>query len=268
MRILKLYHWGWLMPDSLLDNLTKDALINLVKQNQLDIAEIKKSYANKANLVEQASQPTLSVNQEYLFWRDTDSDMLHLLARANGEDYVLTKGWDDVRVPLSSIKRLGFSDPDWVQFRADGVGSTGVYALAFDKNTDEEVFFSVQIPHDWEFGTDLHPHIHWSPSDTDTGSVTWKLEYTIAAINDTFDVTSLLDVTDAGDGVSRKHQYADLGNIDMSAYTAATDVSIMLMCRLYRDVSDGDDYDADAFLLEVDFHYQIDSVGSRLETSK
>ena len=23
--------------------------------------------------------------------------------------------WDDIRVPLSSIKRLGFTDPDWVK---------------------------------------------------------------------------------------------------------------------------------------------------------
>ena len=151
--------------------------------------------------------------------------------------------WDDLRVPASSAKRIGNSDPDWEIFK------NGVYALAFDASTDQEIMFSCQIPHKWKLGTNLNPHVHWSPSSTDTGSVTWKLEYTIANINGTFGATATLDVTDAGDGTAYKHQYADLGDIDMSGYTATTDVSIMLMCRLYRDVSDGDDYADDAFLL-------------------
>ncbi len=54
----------------------------------------------------------------------------------------------------------------------------------------------------------------------------------------------------------------------MSGYSASSDVSIMLMCRIYRDVSDGDDYADDAFLLEIDFHYEIDTVGSRAEATK
>ena len=176
--------------------------------------------------------------------------------------------FDDIRVPLSSIKRLGFTDPDWVKIQDDGSGSTGVFALAFDKDTDEEVFFAVQLPHSWKQGTDLDAHLHWAPSTTNTGSVTWKLEYTIAAINDTLGTTALLSVTDAGDGTAKKHQYADLGDIDMSAYTAVGDISIILICRLYRDVSDGDDYTADAYLLEIDFHYEIDTLGSNTELTK
>jgi len=170
--------------------------------------------------------------------------------------------WDDVRVPLSTAKRIGNSDPDWEVFK------NGVYALAFDASTDQEVMFSVQMPHGWKLGSSLNPHVHWAPSTTDTGSVTWKLEYTIANINGTFGNTVTLDVTDAGDGTAFKHQYADLGDISMSGYTASSDVSIMLMCRLYRDVDDGDDYADDAFALEVDFHYEIDTVGSRAEASK
>jgi hypothetical protein len=192
----------------------------------------------------------------------------HEFGTYNGTYWDWAKRWDDIRVPISSIARLGFTDPDWEQFQDDGATSTGVYALAFSKTVDQEVFFSIQVPHTWILGTNLNPHVHWSPSDTDTGSVTWKLEYTIANINGTFGNTATLSVTDAADGTALKHQYADLGDIDMSSYTAATDVSIMLMCRLYRDVSDGDDYDNDAFLLEVDFHFQSDSLGSLQEMSK
>lgn len=177
--------------------------------------------------------------------------------------------FDDIRVPLSSIKRLGFSDPDWVQFADDGAGSTGVYALAFSNTVDEEVYFSVQMPHGWQVGTDLGPHVHWSPSNGASGSVTWKLEYTIAEeITGTFGNTATVSVTDASDEVAKKHQLGFLTNIDMSSYTDPLNISIMLVCRLYRDVSDGDDYGADAFLLEIDFHYQSDADGSRAAISR
>ena len=33
--------------------------------------------------------------------------------------------FDDIRVPLSSIKRLGNSDPGWTKFKDDGAGSNG-----------------------------------------------------------------------------------------------------------------------------------------------
>lgn len=177
--------------------------------------------------------------------------------------------WDDLRVPVSSIARLGFSDPDWEEFKTSVTGSVGVYALAFGKTVVEEVFFSCQIPHSWKIGSNLNPHIHWSPSDTDTGDVMWVLEYTISEIGGIFGDTEIISVVDAGDGVAHKHQYADLGDIDMSAYTSASDVSIMLMCRLYRNgIAPQDTYDNDAFLLEIDFHFQIDMLGSREEASK
>jgi len=41
----------------------------------------------------------------------------------------------------------------------------------------------------------------------------------------------------------------------------------MLLCRVFRDVAN-DDFDDDAFLFEIDFHYQIDSLGSRTEYIK
>ena len=170
--------------------------------------------------------------------------------------------FDDLRVPISSAKLLGNSDPDWETF----VG--GTYALAFADNVDQEVFFSCQIPHGWKLGSNLNPHIHWSPDGTDTGSVTWKLEYAISDISGTFTSSTTMSATDAGDGVDRKHQYVDLGDIDMSAYTETNDVSIMLINRLWRDVDDGDDFSGDAFLLEIDFHYEIDTIGSRSEASK
>lgn len=173
--------------------------------------------------------------------------------------------WEDLRVPVSQIKRLGFTDPDWEKFQETAGGSTGVYTLAFDKTTDQEIYFTVQIPHSWKLGTDLEPHVHWSPSDTTTGNVNWTLEYSIAELAGTFGNTVTMSVLDAGNGVAKQHQLADLGMIDMSSYTSSANVSTMIICRLYRDVSLNDDYDNDAYLHEIDFHFQVDSLGSRDE---
>jgi hypothetical protein len=172
--------------------------------------------------------------------------------------------WDDLRVPVNSVRRLGFSDPDWVQFRDDGAASVGVYALAFDDGTDEEVFFTAQIPHAYREASSITPHVHWSPSDGNAGNVTWKLEYTWANIDGTFGNTSTVSVTDSTDSTSHKHLVANMTAISGAGKT----ISSMLQCRLYRDVSDGDDYASDAFLHEIDFHFELDTIGSREISTK
>ena len=136
--------------------------------------------------------------------------------------------------------------------------------LAFAAGVDEEVYFEVQLPHSWKEGTDITPHVHWSPSNANAGNVTWKLEYTWSNLDAAFGNTSTVAVTDATDTTSHKHLKAIMSAISGSGKT----MSSMLTCRLYRDVSDGDTYGSDAFLLETDFHYEIDTVGSRLPLSK
>jgi hypothetical protein len=71
---------------------------------------------------------------------------------------------------------------------------------------------------------------------------------------------------DSTDSTDRKHHKAvNATGIDGTGKT----LSSMIICRLYRDVSDANDtYASDAFLLEIDFHYEIDTVGSRTELTK
>jgi hypothetical protein len=46
-------------------------------------------------------------------------------------------------------------------------------------------------------------------------------------------------------------------------------ISSMLVCRLYRDPADAEDtYSFDAGLLQMDFHYQTDSIGSKSPFTK
>lgn len=185
--------------------------------------------------------------------------------------YCRSNNWDDIRVPVFSTNKGGTKDPDFVKVLDDGVASQGVFTYAFDKLTEEELYFAVQLPHGWKLESDIEPHVHWMPKTSGPGSVSWGLEYSIAKIGTVFPGTTIIygNETHVVESlVENKHYLTDLGFIDM---TGVDLVSAMIMCRVFRDATgagETDDYDDDANLLEIDFHYQIDSVGSGTEYIK
>ena len=169
--------------------------------------------------------------------------------------------WTDVRVAGSQTKSgSGLKAPGYDKFRDNGAGSDGVYSYAFDKASEEEVLFEVQVPHGLKPGTELRPHVHWSPgASTNTGKVRWGLEYTIANVYDVMPVTKIIYADDVGSGVAYKHQLAAFAPI-----TGSWTESLMMECRLFRNATDAtnDTFDADAFLLEFDLHYDQDKLGT------
>lgn len=169
--------------------------------------------------------------------------------------------YDDLRVPVSSVKTGGAKDPQYVQVRTDGAGSQGVYAYVFDKSVEEELFFAVQIPHTWVEGTTIYPHVHWFPITANAGKVAWKLEYTWASIGAVFGNTAYVSGVADAPGVAFQHTMTHLGvaGIDGTGKTASS----MLMCRIFRDATNvpDDTLDEDAALIEIDFHYQVGRLG-------
>ncbi len=174
--------------------------------------------------------------------------------------------WDDIRVPVNATRRGGSKDPGFAQFKDNGSGSQGVFSYLFDAGNEEELYFSIQVPHNWRYGTDLRGHVHWCPINTDAGNVVWGLEYSMAKIGSVFPNTTLTTGTGAAATTAYEHTLTEVGDIDMSA---VDNVSSMVLCRVYRDAANAaDTYASDAALLEIDFHYQIDSLGSRDEYLK
>jgi hypothetical protein len=174
--------------------------------------------------------------------------------------------WEDLRVPLTTTKLAG-NDPSFEVFQDDGGGpaTRGVWAYAFVHNATKEVFFECQIPHSYAEVSNIYPHVHWAPSTADAGTVRWGLEYTWANIDAAFPTTTIIYVNDDAAGTAKTHQVASFSNIAGAGQT----ISSMLACRLFRDTASGDDdYDYKAFLLEFDFHIQVDSLGSDAESSK
>jgi len=181
--------------------------------------------------------------------------------------------WDDLRVVPGAFQFVGAGDPTISDWQPAGTGTTfKVYKFV----NDDEAFFTCQLPHTYKEGTNLRPHIHWTPCDRGNeesgNTVAWKLDYSFGSIHGVFPTASGIDMTQACTGIDDYHELAGTvagAEIDGSG----GGISSMLVCRLYRD-SDAEDTWAGVTaaqspaLLEFDIHFQIDSLGSEAELSK
>lgn len=180
--------------------------------------------------------------------------------------------WDDLMIPGTSVKTTGTSPPS---LAGGFAGDNTLDLYVFDGvNTLEQVFFTIQLPHNWRQGSTIYPHVHFSPTSTNTGDtnarvVRFGFEYTWANIGGTFGATATLNL-DSDPFVPNTSQWAHLLEKN-AAGIAGTDktISSMLVCPLFRNPADAaDTYPQDVAFLQFDVHYEIDSLGSEQEFIK
>lgn len=175
--------------------------------------------------------------------------------------------WDDLRILPSQFDRPGTTDPTIQDWQPGGSGTTfKVWCF----NQGQAGYFTIQIPHGYKTGTNLYAHVHWTPhtrgNEENGKTVAWKLDYSWANINGNFGASATIDMTDTCDGTDHKHQMTP----EISITGTDKSISSMLVCKIYRDATDnwvGTGANGPA-LLELDFHYQLDTVGSREQSSK
>ena len=166
--------------------------------------------------------------------------------------------WEDMRFPATAINPPGLvSDPDW----DDTYGG-----WLFASGATEQLWVIGQMPHTYKEGSAIYPHLHWEPTNTNTGSVAWRIYYKWVNIGGTdAEPTDVLSDYDPGNGTAYMHQLSSLGSISGTGMG----VSSMITIKLQRVGGIGSDtYNADCLFKEFDIHYEIDSQGSRLESSK
>lgn len=175
--------------------------------------------------------------------------------------------WDDLRiepVPRSS----GAKAPSFISWKG------GLYLYDFNDAvlaSEKEIFFTVQMPHTWATGTAVEPHVHWVNKTAGTAGqvIRWGLEYSFANIGETFSTPNTIYATTiAGGGditVPDEHMITEFASIDMTG----KGISTVLVCRIFRNSSDAaDTYGGTAGLLYLDWHYQVNSMGSQSEYTK
>jgi len=181
--------------------------------------------------------------------------------------------WDDIRITPGSFDRPSVEDPTIVVYDVNG-GGVSTYLWQFQK--DAIASFTVQLPHGYKVGTDIKAHLHWTPGPrgaAESGNkVGWKIEYSWANIDANFGTMASLDLSDTCDGTNHKHQMTPEVTID--GHTVSKSISSMLICNVKRTDTGTDDTWAGTasgqlpMLLEIDFHYEIDTVGSSTSNTK
>ena len=171
--------------------------------------------------------------------------------------------WDDLRVSMdkgSSSASLAYSP---------GESSGGQIWYFRDAKGLETLSFQVQLPHSYKEGPNIYPHLHWTPLNSGSGNVEWNLDYTWVNYDSTtplaFPSTTTSTIVETGPFTIRTHLITPLttGNVGLDG--TGKKISSILICRLWRNSNNSaDTYQNDAGLLSLDFHYQINTVGSRL----
>ncbi len=177
--------------------------------------------------------------------------------------------WDDLMVFPDATTKFGSKVPEYVKFKDNGSSSQGVGLNMFSDSNEEELYFTVQIPHSYKIGTDLHPHVHWTTATVapNGSNVVWGLEYTIQPIGGTFGNTTIIYATTSISTPVGPSQH--LINSFSTIPGTNIGISTILVCRLFRAVSHtGDTFANDVGLLGFDIHFEQDTFGSRLEYTK
>jgi hypothetical protein len=130
----------------------------------------------------------------------------------------------------------------------------------------------MQMPHAWN-SWPIALHIHRVPFASENAvDVIWGLEYTWKDIweiywDTTKDASSTTLVPNDANLVANKHYISMFANI--TPWTTADWLSSILIWRVYRNSSNvGDTYTNKCWLLYIDAHYQINSIGSTDEYTK
>lgn len=174
--------------------------------------------------------------------------------------------WDDLRVTLD--KGSNSASLDYL------TGSAGPQIWYFRNNSTEEAMsFTVQLPHGWKEGSTIYPHIHWTPRTTGAGNVEWNFEYSWANYDpvtpQVFPAITTSTVISTGAFTAKAHNITALTTGNTGIDGTGKKISSILICRIWRNSADvNDTYNADAGVLFLDFHIQIDGYGSHQEYIK
>jgi hypothetical protein len=172
--------------------------------------------------------------------------------------------WKDANVGSAMLARPVASQPSEGNFIDEGGGDTDITTLAFA--VGEKVSGTIEIPHDYKEGSDITFHVHWqgAAAPTGTDNVKWSLDYTVGVGEATLDAAT--NITTADTTFDTQYEFK---RSDFSAITGTNfNIGDQFLFTLERVAADGDAYAGTALVATVGFHYEVDTVGSRLITSK
>jgi hypothetical protein len=173
--------------------------------------------------------------------------------------------WDDFVVPVTAIRLSGANPADEVSYKSGMV-------ISFDNTVDEYAYFVIQLPHRYKEGTDIIFHIHWTVKTSGAGvgaeNVKWIFTYSAsspASPAESWPAASTATVT-----IDVQNDSADDHLIDTIATMTGTNfkISEVIICSLQRDTTVANNYSDEVYVVSMDVHFEIDTMGSRQVLAK
>lgn len=169
-----------------------------------------------------------------------------------------TFGWRDLTSDIT-VRGIGAADPTYALY-----GGTVFRQFSFSATTEQEVFMTFHVPHDYVPGTAIYFHAHWSnaAATPNTGDVVWGFDYSFAKgfNQEAFPAVTSITVTQASPATRYRHMIAET-----TAITIPTlEVDGLILVRGYRKAADAADTCTDAvFLHTMDIHYQSSNLATK-----
>ena len=175
--------------------------------------------------------------------------------------------YDDWQGELSSNQTLNPSAH--IVFDDDEASTT----FKTNCDTGDYVYMNPQMQHAWKMGTDIHPHLHWW--QTTSAQPNWLIQYRWQR-NGEAKTTAWTDLPLTVNSFT--YTAGTLGQITNGANItppSGYSISDIIQFRVIRDVAnDSGEFagaetgSVDADAVSFDYHYQIDTMGSRQEYIK
>lgn len=167
-------------------------------------------------------------------------------------------GFNDYLGSGLALPKGGANQPSLLEFR------NGIYLTAFTGagGSIEESWTSFHILHDYEAGKKAFPHVHWSHNNASpSGDVVWKIDYSVSKGHSggIFPAPTTISLQQTAEAQYTHHIIETSEGNAIPATDLEPDTVVII--RIYRDPTDGnDDFEDNAFLLNVDLHYESDGM--------
>lgn len=152
------------------------------------------------------------------------------------------------------LSKPAAGQPDEDEFKDSAGNDTGITTLAFA--VGEHVSGSIEIPHDYEEGTDISFHVHWQgiAAPTGTDCVKWQCTYSLG-VDDTALAAATVIATESGFDTQYAFARTDCPDIDGTSITLGQ----QFLFDVERIAAVGDAYAGDALVATVGVHYRVAS---------
>lgn len=206
----------------------------------------------------------------------------HLVATAGG-NWVNSNYTSGLKVLATTNYDFGIADQDYVwncmqlpaTFKNGGTepsfteitGSNGFYGYEFPYNQTKNLYFVVNVPYDWKYGTDFYMNVNFVnavSTNTNSGCVKWNFTSSILHVNqasgaqynfNSFSPTTInIGVAEGFRAYSTESDNYFSGDIR---------VEDIILLKLTRDTAVGNNYVEPVWVNSVDIHYQCNKFGTK-----